>query len=281
MYQPKGYKLKAAIELAELVSCAYEQFSCFEDNKPWALGAQYELIRELKYSGRVVGSIDRNSKFDDYLERLRELSGKKKVEIPIGFIARKKKDVFLIFRGTKTAKEWINNLNTKLNKFFLVDFGSVHEGFQNSYLDLRDQIEETMKDLRSTRHLFVAGHSLGAAFATFALCDLELSMKRPVSSLYTYGSPRVGDAAFARAFNAAFSKKTFRIANSSDFVTEIPFPVPFANVFGGYFSHVDTPVITTVQHNDIEENHAMRTYLSTLREFREKQNVFARFFSLR
>jgi triacylglycerol lipase len=154
----------------------------------------------------------------------------------------------------------------------------VHEGFLASYLNIRAQITEAIGANLSSRNIHIAGHSLGAAFAVFAACDIELSMKRRVSSLYTYGSPRVGDDLFVQAFNGAFARKTFRIANSSDLVTELPFPVPFAGVFGGYFSHVDTPVLCTVQNNDIEENHAMATYVAVLRDYERKNSLSARLF---
>lgn len=98
-------------------------------------------------------------------------------------------------------------------------------------------------------------------------------MRKKISALYTFGSPRVGDSTFVQTFNSFFAVKSFRIVNASDMVTEIPFPTPIAGIVGGYFSHVDTPVVSTEQLNDIEDNHDMKTYLSSL-EKNKRSNIF-------
>lgn len=113
-------------------------------------------------------------------------------------------------------------------------------------------------------NLYIAGHSLGAALTTLALPDIEANLKRKVSALYTYGSPRVGNDAFVKAFNGSFGQRSFRVVNTSDIVTSIPLPAPIAGIVGGYFSHVDTPVDLTVQEDDLEQNHDMKTYVSAL-----------------
>ena len=64
--------------------------------------------------------------------------------------------------------------------------------------------------------------------------------------------------------------------NTSDIVGSIPLPAPIAGVLGGYFSHVDTPVDFTVQHDDLEKNHDMATYLSALKASREQKGLFGR-----
>jgi len=85
-----------------------------------------------------------------------------------------------------------------------------------------------------------------------AVTDIEASTRCRVEALYTFGSPRVGDDRFVKAFNRAFAARSFRIANTSDIVTSIPLPVPIAGIVGGYFSHVDTPVDMTIQKDDLE-----------------------------
>ena len=69
-----------------------------------------------------------------------------------------------------------------------------------------------------------------------------------------------------------FAKRSFRVANTSDIVTSLPLPVPIAGLVGGYFSHVDTPVDMTIQKDDLEENHQMKTYLLALTEEKRKRN---------
>jgi predicted lipase len=127
-----------------------------------------------------------------------------------------------------------------------------------------------------TNRLLVAGHSLGAAMATLALPDIEASLNIKVTSVFTFGSPRVGDDAFARAYNTAFGRRSFRIVNTSDIVTSVPPPTPIAGKIGGYFSHVDTPIDMNVQTNESGQNHHMNTYLTTLKECVRNRSLLER-----
>lgn len=261
-YYPKGYEGPLAVELGTLVACAYDQFTCFKEGTEWSLPASYELITVISYPWRKTGSIDSGGRLSVMFTQLR--ATEKAPDVPIGFVAKKDGDLFVVFRGTETAKEWIANFNQKLVGFFIPGYGDVHEGFQNSYLSLRDALIRAVAENADVKHLFVTGHSLGGALATFASCDIEANAGKAVCATYTYGSPRPGNAGFAAAYGAHFGSRTFRVENSSDIVPEVPFPVQFLGFFGGYFTHVDTPVSINVQKNDIEKNHAIETYVEAL-----------------
>ncbi len=45
--------------------------------------------------------------------------------------------------------------------------------------------------------LFIAGHSLGGALATLCAVDVRARLAAPDVRLFTFGSPRVGNAVFA------------------------------------------------------------------------------------
>jgi len=68
-------------------------------------------------------------------------------------------------------------------------------------------------------HIYVTGHSLGAAIATLAAADLY--QLTPDISLYTYGSPRVGDETFAKYFDKIVPD-SFRVVAHQDFVPKVP-----------------------------------------------------------
>jgi triacylglycerol lipase len=265
MYLPKGFNKARSIELAELICQAYAQFDLFEVGKPWKLPSKYTLQTEFTYHwvpGRSIEKGIRN--FDLTLRRLSSSRQRKDFKIPIGFVAQRKDDCFLILRGTQTVTEWIRNISISLSSYTISDFGRVHGGFLHTYNAMRKDIMAALSRIDAKAKLFVAGHSLGGALATLALPDIETNLNRKVNALYTYGSPRVGDNNFVTAFNNAFEQRSFRVVNTSDIVTSIPFPGPIARIVGGYFSHVDTPVDFTVQQDDLEQNHEMKTYLSAL-----------------
>ena len=78
----------------------------------------------------------------------------------------------------------------------------------------------------------IAGHSLGSALAT--LTALDLVTKVPgldrITSLYTFGSPLVGDHRFAAYFDNRV-QDTYRIWNPKDWIANLPFP-PYEHVAG-------------------------------------------------
>lgn len=266
MYFPKGFGRELAVELGELIQQAYAQFESFEREVAWKLPEAYTPKGEFSYLWTPTKTIEKGIlNFDHALARFSRTNKNKSIRIPIGFLAQRNDRLFLVLRGTRTAKEWVRNFSISLNDYLLQNFGRVHGGFLQTYRSIQKEIEDALSTTNSKAKLYVGGHSLGAALTTLALPDIESRLNRAVTALYTYGSPRVGDDSFVKAFNAAFGQRSFRIANSSDIVTSIPLPVPIASSVGGYFSHVDTPVDLTVQQEDLEKNHSMQTYLSALR----------------
>ncbi|HNY22563.1 MAG TPA: lipase family protein, partial [Treponemataceae bacterium] len=261
-YYPVGYDGQLAQELGTLVAYAYDQFKSFEEGTEWSIPAPYEMVSTLSYPWKKTGSFDSGGKVAAIFKKLK--STDKAPEVPIGFVARKDGDLYVAFRGTETANEWIGNFNQRLVDFFIPGYGNVHEGFQNSYLSVRDDVIAAVTGAGGAKRLYVTGHSLGAALATFATCDIEANAGKTALATYTYGSPRPGDAAFSAAYGNRFGGRTFRVENSSDIVPEVPFPAQFLGFLGGYFAHVDTPVMINVQKNDVEKNHAIATYVEAL-----------------
>lgn len=104
----------------------------------------------------------------------------------------------------------------------LVDFAAVpvrgkartrvHAGFRWAYRRLREPLAAWL-EANPHSHLVTTGHSLGAALATLLAAD------RPEAELVTFGSPRVGNRAFAERFAA---RHTRRYAAGCDGVTAIP-----------------------------------------------------------
>src|SRR5262249_54451343 len=72
--------------------------------------------------------------------------------------------------------------------------------------------------------VWLTGHSLGAALATLAAARWAAGHR--VQGLYTFGSPRVGNAAFA----ATVPGPCYRFVNNNDVVTRLPPP----GLFAGY-----------------------------------------------
>ena len=261
MYFPLNFDRTRSIELADLVTQAYGQLEAFQKGVPWNLKGGYALVRQLV---QETGLARDRTQYGTDLRLLKGAAPAMNRSYPIGFIARKGAEIFVAFRGTKAVSEWIRNLNVRLSSYVLRGFGKVHDGFLETYVTVRKDLLGALGELDPRSRLFVTGHSLGAALATLALPDIAASTSFAGPTLYTYGSPRVGDNQFCTAFDRKFGAESFRVVNTSDLVVSLPLPAPVFGVIGGYFTHVETPVDFTVQADDLEKNHSMQTYRSAL-----------------
>lgn len=140
----------------------------------------------------------------------------------------------LIFRGTSRFEHWFSNLNTVQTHW--PSGGMVHTGFKNELGRLGDELSDIISSVHTP--LFYTGHSLGGALAT-----LTASITPPLA-VYTFGSPRVGNAAFR---DSLASVNLYRIAMKNDIVTTVP---PSRPPF--YFCHAGEPKwLTFLGHNEI------------------------------
>jgi len=156
--------------------------------------------------------------------------------------------ILLAFRGTEPAclRDWMTD--AEIIQVPGCGRGLVHHGFLQALNHSWDEISAKLKQFcSSSQPLIVTGHSLGAALATLAVAKLR-ETGQPVSGLYTFGSPRVGDQTFADWFNQDFKSRAFRFVNNNDLVTRVPM-----RSLG--YSHVGTCLYFDAAgkvHNDIQ-----------------------------
>lgn len=125
-----------------------------------------------------------------------------------------KEEFVLCCRGTEPTE--LNDLKADLNIWpdKAQVGGWVHNGFQNEIDDIWDDIIKVLVK-HVNKRIRICGHSLGGAMATIAAS--RLLEYKPV--LYTFGSPRVGNAAFVKEIA---DLEHYRFVNNNDLVTVIP-----------------------------------------------------------
>ena len=133
------------------------------------------------------------------------------------------------FRGTQVLRPgagWegaLRNLETDANLLLepWAGRGRVHRGFAGALADLWPLLAPRLDALAAGgRRVFFTGHSLGAALATLAAARWRALAAPEAAAVYTFGSPRVGDAAFV----ASLAHPVFRLVNNNDVVAHIPLP---------------------------------------------------------
>lgn len=116
----------------------------------------------------------------------------------------------LVFRGTSgRLSNWLVNLDMVMRPW--PGGGNVHRGFKTVLMEIWKTIAATLESVRCP--LFYTGHSLGGALATLA------ASLRPPRAVYTFGAPRMGDAAFSATL---CDIPVFNIFNPRDIVTALP-----------------------------------------------------------
>jgi len=125
-------------------------------------------------------------------------------------------DLIITCRGTQPTK--INDLLADLDTIPKTHgSGFVHEGFRREARKIMGLVFNYVKRYPG-RKIWLCGHSLGAAMATYISQELEFAGMNP-TMLFTYGSPRVGSHDYVRDFHV----EHHRFVNCNDVVTRVPF----------------------------------------------------------
>lgn len=99
----------------------------------------------------------------------------------------------------------------------------VHTGFFGAYKSLGPQVEAYVKVLLQkypAATITTVGISLGGALSVLSSLSLQ-SQNNKVTELYTFGSPRVGNAAFATYVNQKIPTR-YRVVYGTDLVPHLP-----------------------------------------------------------
>ncbi len=140
------------------------------------------------------------------------------------YVAAQADFIVVAFRGTQ-PDEWkdiIADANIVLVPW---QTGMVHLGFKKAFDVIRPKLDTVLARLSARRTLWFCGHSLGAALATLAADHYS-----GTRGVCTFGSPRVGDRAFAHEFDTKLAGKSFRYVNDHDVVTHVPLPIGYEHV---------------------------------------------------
>ncbi len=136
--------------------------------------------------------------------------------------------VVVAFRGSKAAVDFVQDAKFELAEYLWMHeslIAEVHDGFLEDFQAIGGPVVDGVKTLLAARAafrpVFVTGHSLGGALAI--LCALELVREKvPVTGVYTYGQPRVGNRTFAGLYDSRLADKTWRLVNANDLVPRLP-----------------------------------------------------------
>jgi triacylglycerol lipase len=138
-----------------------------------------------------------------------------------GFMISDDKRLIVAFRGTESLQDGLVDL--KFRKTDAEDFdGTVHRGFNEAFQNVKTQLSQSISKKVGNRTVYLTGHSLGAALSQLAAYVIHTIPEVSFGGVYLYGSPRVGDPDFSKAYNERISNPTFLHINHQDIVARIP-----------------------------------------------------------
>lgn len=145
------------------------------------------------------------------------------IDVDGAYAAIKKVDDtdYVMFRGSTTFLDWIEDFANFAIPFNDSVLGGVHPGFRLGALAVKDKIDGLVGD-----KVIVIGHSLGAGHAAL-YTGYRLATQKSVDWLIMFGEPKAGCEILSRRL-AAVGISSFKNLdlNGHDLVTDVPFTAP-------------------------------------------------------
>ena len=183
--------------------------------------AEYLQLATLAYGNSITPFLDKGA------DKVYFYDAKQKGRADVQFytVEYTHKIVFAI-RGSESVSDFLDDSFCWTEKFQDVHDSNarVHSGFLKQYNAMRFAVMSSIYKMiwkKQNKKIVFTGHSLGGALATLCGAAVKQEMPDVHVSVYTYGSPRVGNKAFVEIFKAV--DVSVRCVNGSDIVTSVPF----------------------------------------------------------
>ncbi len=255
---PTNFDINRALELANLSNEAYAQYKAWQNKQNWKLPNGYAL----------------ESSLDAVYE---------KDNMPLGFIASKLQDIYIVWRGTQDIEEWIEDAKfDQIKCSFLNNSEKVAQGFDQMYVTGDAKVDSPQKIVMdylvklaagSYKNLWITGHSLGGALAILNACDIVANTIHTDASIYSFAAPRVGDANFATTFDNTVGI-SWRVVNSNDEIPRLPpdYCPPILHTF--HYEHVNRSFPITFGNSwNLVKDHSIEGYISQLEQLKTSNQV--------
>ena len=145
----------------------------------------------------------------------------------------------IAIRGTVNLEDWILDLDVRKEPldYALPNGVLVHAGFLKSAKALLPQIFVELGSRGLAKPIYVTGHSLGGAVASVIAYFLRREGYQ-VAAVYTFASPRVGNAKWRKVYTKALGDVSYRVIAAGDLVPLLP------GLLDGY-RHVGQEILLT------------------------------------
>ncbi|MGC9940696.1 MAG: lipase family protein [Verrucomicrobiota bacterium] len=136
-------------------------------------------------------------------------------------------DLIIAFKGSTTPRDFLQDAKLIMRPLDWTgnfSFAEAHAGFLEDFMAIADATANEVKSsltAHNPERIYVTGHSLGGALAILGALEFQ-RQKLPVTGVYTFGQPRVGNACFRALYDSELRTVTYRVVNQNDIVPRIP-----------------------------------------------------------
>ena len=145
----------------------------------------------------------------------------------------KNKEIIVVFRGSQTVGEWINNLKIEEKIIPFEPKFKIHKGLYNMYANdnIDNNIIYILKNLfdyfPKYRKIFT-GHSKGNIISILLSLELEAKLDKKYNyEIFGFGSPLILNYPLAEYLHLHPNIKIYNTVNYMDFITLLPFTNKF------------------------------------------------------
>ena len=221
MQQSKFTSVLLLATLLQLIVCSEYVSSLASDSFNWKLGNIAAVLSSHAYcdTGDLM-----DQKFTGYATGFIPTYRIEGVDNQgfVGYLSSYK-TIFVVYSGTKSAADWVFNVEEALVDYPKCSECQVHSGFFAAEELTIFSVAKAVFNLKlrfPSYKTVVTGHSKGAAQATFAALDLLDMGVKPVKMI-NFGSPRVGNKKFAEYASRRLST-VYRITHRKDTIPHFP-----------------------------------------------------------
>lgn len=129
----------------------------------------------------------------------------------------------LSFRGSRSVRNWLTNLNFPVAPTTICATCNSSIGFWRSWLEAQTSVLAAVKEAQAQYPSFkvvATGHSLGGALAGLAAGVLR--SQGTTVDLYTYGAPKIGLQGLADYVSNTGMGQTYRVTHKNDPIPKLP-----------------------------------------------------------
>jgi hypothetical protein len=151
------------------------------------------------------------------------------------FVAANDKAITVAMRGTSSPADLIRDCRALPRR--VSGNIALHRGFDMATVSILQRALRCIESLRDNKQpIFLTGHSMGGAEVMDLAWRLKMLLPAVPMNVYTFGQPRLGNRAFARAYNEVLGSWTFRVRNREDVIPLVPW-------LCGYYRHAGKDVL--------------------------------------